>query len=88
MRKPSLTGYIGAFVAAPIGGLFWGAGAFTLRVSLQWVQAKRTGQIFDAFDRPRPTSPTLYTGRQRSPLEDPGADEPALSATPKKGKFF
>ena len=56
-----LTGIsVGAFVAAPVGGLMWGAGAFALRVGLQWVQAKRKGHRFDAFDRPSPIQPLSY----------------------------
>ncbi|KAH7628464.1 hypothetical protein B0T09DRAFT_401641 [Sordaria sp. MPI-SDFR-AT-0083] len=42
----------GAFVAAPVGGLLWGFGALALRLSVQWVQAKRKGVRFDALDRP------------------------------------
>ena len=79
---------IGAFVAAPVGGLLWAAGAFTLRVGFQWIQAKRKGQRFDAFDRPPPPSPALYTGRQGSLEEHSPIDEPALNVTPQKGKFF
>ena len=78
----------GAFVAAPFGGLLWAAGAFALRVGLQWMQAKRKGHRFDAFDRPPLPSPNLYTGRQGSSEEESPVDEPALSVTPRKGKFF
>ncbi|KAL8969457.1 MAG: hypothetical protein Q9197_004335 [Variospora fuerteventurae] len=42
----------GAFVAAPVGGILWGFGAFALRVGLQWAVARARGQRFDAFDRP------------------------------------
>ena len=35
----------------------WGGGAFALRVGLQWVQAKRKGHRFNAFDRPSPVQP-------------------------------
>ncbi|KAI4207716.1 MAG: hypothetical protein LQ346_000366 [Caloplaca aetnensis] len=42
----------GAFVAAPIGGLLWGFGAFGLRIGVQWISAKSRGRRFDAFDRP------------------------------------
>ena len=43
---------VGAFVAAPIGGLVWGFGAFGLRLLIQWIAAKSKGQRFDALDRP------------------------------------
>ncbi|KAJ3535563.1 hypothetical protein NM208_g7082 [Fusarium decemcellulare] len=42
----------GAFVAAPVGGLLWGLGAFALRLSVQWVLAKVRGHRFDALDHP------------------------------------
>lgn len=51
----------GAFVAAPVGGLVWGGGAFALRVGFQWIQAKRKGHRFDAFDRPSPIQLPPYT---------------------------
>ncbi|KAL9600610.1 MAG: hypothetical protein Q9219_003043 [cf. Caloplaca sp. 3 TL-2023] len=46
----------GAFVAAPVGGLLWGFGAFALRVGLRWLLAKARGYRFDAFDRASPKS--------------------------------
>ena len=45
---------IGAFVAAPFGGLLWAFGACALRISFLWVMAKVQGHRFDAFDRPIP----------------------------------
>ena len=42
----------GAFVAAPLGGFLWGAGAWTLRVGILWVLAKMRGTRFDALDGP------------------------------------
>lgn len=76
-----LTLILGAFVAAPVGGLLWAAGAFALRIAFQWIQAKRKGVRFDAFDRPPPPSPALYTGREES-------HGPTFSVSPQKGKFF
>lgn len=56
-------GDVGAFVAAPVGGLLWGFGAFALRVAFQWVRAKVRGETFDAFDRPvGPPPDELATG--------------------------
>ena len=78
----------GAFVAAPVGGLLWAAGAFALRIGFQWIQAKRKGTRFDVFDRPPPPSPTLYTGRDGSSEEEPEVHASALSVSPQKGKFF
>lgn len=74
-QRQSLISRIGAFVAAPVGGLLWAAVAFALRVGCQWVQAKRKGQHFDAFDRPPPPSPTLYTGRPGSTGQQASSDE-------------
>lgn len=78
----------GAFVAAPVGGLLWAAGAFALRIAFQWIQAKRKGHRFDAFDRPPPSEPALYTGRAESPEEERQDHEHTLTVTPQKGKFF
>ena len=47
-----IRGDVGAFVAAPVGGLLWGFGAFALRIAFQWVMARVRGERFDAFDRP------------------------------------
>ena len=80
---------IGAFVAAPIGGLLWAAGAFTFRVGFQWVQAKRKGERFDAFDRPPPQSPGFYAGREGWPEEEErDGHEATISVEPQKGRFF
>ncbi|KAL6713556.1 hypothetical protein ACLMJK_009021 [Lecanora helva] len=78
----------GAFVAAPVGGLLWAAGAFALRVGFHWVQAKRKGQRFDAFDRPPPPSPALYTRHEGSLEEESTVDEPALSVSPRNRKLL
>lgn len=53
----------GAFVAAPVGGLLWAFAAFGLRISVQWILAKRSGRRFDAFDRPAAPDASFYTGR-------------------------
>lgn len=45
---------IGAFVAAPFGGLLWAFGACALRISALWVWARVKGHRFDALDRPVP----------------------------------
>ena len=83
-----LTLVVGAFVAAPVGGLLWAAGAFALRIAFQWIQAKRKGVRFDAFDRPPPPSPALYTGREGSSEDEPEEHGPTFSVSPQKGKFF
>ena len=85
---------VGAFVAAPVGGLLWGGGAFALRVGLQWIQAKRKGHKFDAFDRPPITqSPPYTSGAVSSDEEHEGPQEPEehiapISMSPQKGNFF
>lgn len=49
----------------------WGAGAFAIRVGLQWVQAKRKGHRFDAFDSPSPIQPPSYISAAGSFDEEP-----------------
>ncbi|KAH6677657.1 hypothetical protein B0J14DRAFT_347981 [Halenospora varia] len=79
----------GAFVAAPVGGLLWGLGAFIVRVSFQWVWSKVKGTHFDALDRP------VYLDRRVEGMpEYAGSDEIRSDATDgivtvdHKGKFF
>lgn len=88
---------VGAFVAAPVGGLLWGGGAFAFRVGFQWIQAKRQGLRFDAFDHPPSTQPPPYTSGAASPdeenegreeLEEPEERVAPISVSPQKGKFF
>lgn len=81
----------GAFVAAPVGGLLWGAGAFALRIAFQWVQAKRKGRRFDAFDRPPPPDRAVYTGHPADFEGEHEYNEPVehtSTVEPQKGKFF
>ncbi|KAI9812689.1 MAG: hypothetical protein M1832_000346 [Thelocarpon impressellum] len=47
----------GAFVAAPVGGLLWGAAAFALRLAFQFGMARARHERFAALDRPAPTEP-------------------------------
>lgn len=54
--------HVGAFVAAPVGGLLWAFGACGLRIGFLWVRARVQGRRFDAFDRPIP-----------QPIDRPGA---------------
>ena len=79
----------GAFVAAPIGSLLWGFGAFALRIGALWASAKYKGHRFDAFDRPPPSDPRIYTGdADGSPPEGEEDREAVLAVKPQKGKFF
>ncbi|KAL8646964.1 MAG: hypothetical protein Q9210_005838 [Variospora velana] len=71
----------GAFVAAPIGGLLWGFGAFALRVGLQWAVARARGQRFDAFDRP-PTGSSQGTDSVGSASADADREPVANAKTP------
>ena len=52
----------GAFVAAPVGGLLWGAGAFGLRLVTQWTIARVKGTPFTALDKPAAPTAAFYTG--------------------------
>lgn len=76
----------GAFVAAPVGGLLWAAAAFALRISVQWVLAKRSGRRFDAFDKPAAPDASFYTGGSDGILRDEDGVE--RSVIDVKGKFF
>lgn len=80
----------GAFVAAPFGGLLWGFGALTVRLSFQWAHAKIKGHRFDALDRP------AYLDRAAQGAVGEYADSDEVHAEPEdglvivdhKGKFF
>ena len=45
---------LGAFVAAPFGGLLWGFAACGLRLATLYVVARVRGRRFDALDKPIP----------------------------------
>lgn len=72
----------GAFVAAPLGGILWGLGALGLRLSCQFVMAKRRGERFDALDRP--------IAAHISAESDLSSDAPQRALVPAShaGKFF
>ena len=79
----------GAFVAAPVGGLLWGFGAFAVRISVQWVLAKARGHHFDALDRPPVADPSFLRGsREISSDEDEGEPASTVKASSLKGKFM
>ncbi|KAL8722252.1 MAG: hypothetical protein Q9225_001239 [Loekoesia sp. 1 TL-2023] len=79
----------GAFLAAPIGGLLWGFGAFGLRVGVQWVLAKFRGHRFDAFDRPPPPDPSFFVGaRERQSDEEDREPVANVKASSMKGRFL
>lgn len=80
----------GAFVAAPVGGLLWALAAFALRISVQWVMAKRSGRRFDAFDKPAAPDASFYTGHDNSGSDSVHRDEDGVerSVVDIKGKFF
>jgi len=84
----SLCGYaiytnfiLGAFVAAPIGGLLWGFGALGIRLGIQYVMARVAGRRFDSLDRPAPRMVPEDDEYENAPLEHPGE-------VTKNGKFF
>jgi Na+/proline symporter len=78
----------GAFVAAPVGGLLWGFGAFALRLGVQWVMAKVNGTRFDALDRPIVApGPEFYTGQGDEEEEDVVAVTVGETKN-LKGRFF
>lgn len=77
----------GAFVAAPVGGLLWGLGAFALRLAVQWIIAKATGNRFNALDCPPPWPAADFPVTEALSEED---GEPVEHVTAKsvKGSFF
>ena len=78
----------GAFVAAPIGGLLWGFGSFTLRIACLWIVAKVKGHRFDAFDRPRPLEAADYVGHRNVSEENQQQHVASDEASSLKGRFF
>lgn len=79
----------GAFIAAPVGGLLWGFGAFCLRITVQYIMARVKGHPFDAFDRPALVPPSFYTGRNSGVSENEREDAAEDTAGSKlDGKFF
>ncbi len=84
-----LSNDVGAFLAAPIGGLLWGFGAFTMRISVQWMLAKVRGHRFDAFDRPPAADPSFFTGPRERSFDENEPDPVTVAETPSlKGKFL
>ncbi|MCJ1265215.1 hypothetical protein MMC22_005090 [Lobaria immixta] len=76
----------GAFVAAPVGGLLWGFGAFALRIGCQWILAKFRGHRFDSFDRPTLVAPSSV--RQEESLDDDSGPVTHPETLATNGKFF
>jgi hypothetical protein len=75
---------VGAFVAAPVGGLLWAFGACGLRIAFLFVMAKIRGHRFTALDRPVPRHVT------RPGVFDEHENEAVLehNTVDTKGKFF
>ena len=75
---------VGAFVAAPVGGLLFAVAAFICRVGFLWTVARVRGHTFDALDPPPPL-PAFPQDRGSSgdPEEWHGQSLPSV-----KGKFF
>ena len=67
----------GAFVAAPVGSVLWAFGALGLRLTIQYIMAKRQGRRFDALDRPLEFEP---------PVDD--ASQQGSESSKGPGKFF
>ncbi|KAF2757526.1 hypothetical protein EJ05DRAFT_392652 [Pseudovirgaria hyperparasitica] len=74
----------GAFVAAPVGGLLWGAASFGVRVAVLWVLARVRGTPFTALDRP-------VRGDEGMVVEDEGrfsGEQSVERRDVKNGQFF
>ena len=79
----------GAFVAAPVGGLLWGAGALVVRLSYQWVHAKVKGHRFEALDRPAYLDRHIEGAPEYADSNEVHEDVQAgLVTVDHKGKFF
>lgn len=78
-------GAFGAFVAAPVGGLLWGFGALGLRLTFQYIRAKRTRQPFDALSRPFPEPAAQIEGDETDPIT---YQREAVGISKATGKFF
>lgn len=79
----------GAFVAAPVGGLLWGAGALMVRLSYQWVYAKVKGHRFEALDRPAYLDRHIEGAPEYADSDEVHEDVQAgLVTVDHKGKFF
>lgn len=72
----------GAFVAAPVGALLWGFGAFAIRITTQYCLAKFKGRRFDAFDKPAAVPASFYTA------EAADEDGSTMQEQHAAGKFF
>ena len=64
--------------------MLWALGAFALRIAFHWVQAKRKGVRFDAFDAPSRDISAFYSVREEVGGE-PAASKESLSL---QGKFW
>lgn len=78
----------GLFVAAPVGSLLWSFGALALRLSYQYIQAKRTGRRFDALDRPVATNNDDNIPGTPASGEGDDLDETQYVSVKPPGKFF
>jgi len=76
-------GAFGAFVAAPVGGLLFGAAAFALRLGVLFVVSRVRGTRFDALDRPAEVGDGSGAGDS---AESEHVDAPGIAK--KDGKFF
>jgi hypothetical protein len=77
--------WLGAFVAAPFGGLLWAFGACGLRISFLFALSKIQGHRFDAFDKPVPrhvTRPGAFDEQENDAVLEHSRVESH------KGKFF
>jgi len=69
----------GAFVAAPVGGLLWGAGALAVRLGVQYIRAKIRHERFEALDKPAAVT---------FPDADGEAVASSVDESGKSGRFF
>jgi Na+/proline symporter len=79
----------GAFVCAPFGGLLWGFGALTLRLSGQFLYARVRGHRFEALDRPPYLDHPDVVGNEYAASDEIETDAPAgIVVSHHTWKFF
>ena len=79
---------LGAFVAAPAGGLLWAFGASGLRVGSQWLLARLQGYRFDALLRHPPSTQPFLGRNEDGNTGTVGVDSPDQGTPQLKGSFF
>ena len=79
---------LGAFVAAPVGGLLWAFGAFGIRIGAQWLLARSQSRRFEAFNRPPPYASSVSSQNYQEDNNEAVPNSVTQRALHSKGSFF